>query len=54
MVKAVEGIIEEGLRGRTLWYSTKYDRKMLMQLQRDGDVGKGNDEFAYMLSLIHI
>jgi len=51
VVKDVEGTIEEGLRGCTLWYSTKYDRKMLMQLQRDGDVGKlvkGNDEFGYM------
>jgi len=51
VIKAVEGTIEEGLRGRTLWYSTKYDRKMLMQLQRDGDVGKlvkGNEEYGYM------
>ena len=50
VVKAVEGTIEERLRGRTLWYSTKYDRKMLMQLQRDGDVGKlvkENDKFGY-------
>jgi len=25
VVKAVEGTIHEGLQGRRLWYSTKYD-----------------------------
>ena len=51
VVKVVEATIEDGLRGRRLLYSTKYDRKMLLPLQRDGDVGKllkGNDEFGYM------
>ena len=50
VVKVVEATIEEGLRGRRLLYSTKYDRKMLLPLQRDGDVGKllkGNDDFGY-------
>ena len=47
----MEGTIQEGLQGCSLWYSTKYDQKMLLPLQRDGDVGKlvkGNDEFGYM------
>jgi len=51
VVKVVEATIEDGLRGRRILYSTKYDRKMLLPLQRDGDVGKlvkGNDEFGYM------
>ena len=51
VVKVVEGTIEEGIQGRSLWYSTKYDRKMLLPLRRDADVGKlvkGNDEFGYM------
>ena len=51
VVKVVEATIEDGLRGRRLLYSTKYDRKMLLPLQRDGDVGKlvkENDEFGYM------
>ena len=51
VVKVVEGTIEEGLQGRSLWYSTKYDRRMVLPLRRDVDVGKlvkGNDEFGYM------
>ena len=51
VVKVVEGMKQEGLQGRTLWYSTKYDWRMLLPLQRGGDVGKlvkGNDEFGYM------
>ena len=51
VVKVVEGTIQEGLQGRSLWYSTKYDRKMVLPLRRDVDVGKlvkGNDEFGYM------
>ena len=51
VVKVVEGTVEEGLRGYRLWYNTKYDRKMLLPLQRDGDMGKlmkGNEEFGYM------
>ena len=40
VVKVVEGTIQEGLQGRLLWYSTKYDWKILLPLQRDGDVGK--------------
>jgi len=51
VVKVVEGTIEEGLQGRSLWYSTKYDRKMLLPLRRDVDVGKlvkGNEDFGYM------
>jgi len=50
-VKVVDGMIQEGLQERTLWYNIKYDRKMLSPLQRDGDVGKlvkDNDEFGYM------
>ena len=51
MVKALEGRIHKGLQGLRLWYSTKYDRKMLLQLQRNRDVGKlvkANDESEYM------
>jgi len=51
VVKVVEGMIQEGPQGRSLWYSTKYDWKMLLPLQRDMDVGtlvKGNDEFGDM------
>jgi len=51
VVKVVEGTIQEVLQGHLLWYSTKYDWKMLLPLQRDGDVGKlvkDNDEFGYM------
>jgi len=51
VVKVVDGTIEEGLRARRLWYSTKYDRKILLSLQKDGDVRKllkGNEEFGYM------
>jgi len=47
VVKVVEGTIQEGLQGRALWYSTNYDRKMLLPLKRDGLV-KDNDEFGYM------
>jgi len=51
VVKVVGGMIQEGLQGRSLWYSTRYDRKMLLPLQREGDVGKlekGSDEFGCM------
>jgi len=51
VVKVVEGTIQEGLQERTLWYSTKYDQKILLPLQRDEDVEKlvkGNDEYGYM------
>jgi len=30
VVRAVEGTTQEGLQGCRLWYSTKYDRKMLL------------------------
>ena len=51
VVKVVERMIQEGLQERTLWYSTKYDQKISLLLQRDWDVGKlvkGNNEFEYM------
>ena len=54
VVKVVKGTIQEGLQGRTLWYSTKYDRKILLSLQRDEDAGKlvkGNDELGYIILL---
>ncbi|KAJ8436061.1 hypothetical protein Cgig2_000357 [Carnegiea gigantea] len=50
-VKLAEEIVGEGLKGRKLWYNTKYDRSMWMLLHRDVDVCKlikSNDEFACM------
>ena len=41
----------EGLKGRRLWYNTKYNQSTLLLLHRDGDVCKlitSNDEFAYI------
>jgi len=51
VVKVVEGMIGEGLREHGLVYTMKFDRNMIITLQRDGDVVKlvkGNDEFSYM------
>ena len=51
VVKVEEEMMGEGFRECRLWYNTKFDRNLLMPLQRDGDVGKlikGNDDFMYM------
>ena len=43
--------MSEGLRERRLWYSTKFERNMIIPLQRDGHVVKlvkANNEFSYM------
>ena len=53
VMKLVQETIQEELRNRMMWYNTKYDRNMLMALQRDGDVRKlmkDNDAFRYMYS----
>ena len=47
----VEEVMGEGLKGRKLWYSMKYDRTEVMLLWRDVDVKKlmkGNDEHGYI------
>jgi len=51
VVKVVQETMGKGLREHMRWYSTKFDRNMIMPLQREGDVVKlikGNDEFLYM------
>ena len=51
MVRVVEEVMGEGLSDRSMWFNTKYDRSMMVWMQRDVDVGKlikGNEEFAYI------
>jgi len=51
VMKVVEEVMGECLGERRLCFNTKYNRSMILLLQRDVDVWKltkGNDEFAYM------
>ncbi|KAJ8432093.1 hypothetical protein Cgig2_001174 [Carnegiea gigantea] len=51
VLRLVEEVMGEGLRGRLMWYSLKCNRMELLPLGRDADVGKlmkGNDEYAYV------
>ncbi|KAJ8422350.1 hypothetical protein Cgig2_015345 [Carnegiea gigantea] len=51
VLRLVEEIMGEGLRGQRMWYSLKCNRFELLPLGRDGDVKKlmkGNNEYAYL------
>jgi len=51
VLRLVEEAMGEGIRGRLIWYSLKYNRMELLSLGQDGDVRKlmkGNDEYAYL------
>ncbi|KAJ8423056.1 hypothetical protein Cgig2_019826 [Carnegiea gigantea] len=51
MLRLVEEVMREGLRGRLMWYSLKCNQMELLPLGRDADMGKlmkGNDEYAYV------
>ena len=44
-------IIRSDLLEQKIWYSLKYDRQMLMELEGDMDMSmmfKGNDEHSYL------
>ncbi|KAJ8444545.1 hypothetical protein Cgig2_000824 [Carnegiea gigantea] len=46
----VEAAMGEGLKGRVMWLSLKYDRRQLIRLGRDADVMKlmkGNEEYSW-------
>ena len=51
VVNLIQEIVPEELRNHMMWHNTKYDRNMLMALERDGNVGKlmkCNDAFGYI------
>ena len=51
VLKLLEREIGESVKGRRVWYSLKFDRRMLMALEKDEDVVKlvrGNDGHAYV------
>jgi len=51
VLKLLEREIGESVRERHVWYSLKFDRRMLMALEKDEDVVKlvrGNDGHAYV------
>ncbi|KAJ8437819.1 hypothetical protein Cgig2_013435 [Carnegiea gigantea] len=51
VLRLVEEVMGEHLRGRLMWYSLKCNQMELLPLGRDADMGKlmkGNDEYAYV------
>jgi len=51
LLKLLEREMGDSVRGGHMWYSLKFDRRMLMSLEKDEDVIKlvrGNDEHAYV------
>ncbi|KAJ8433774.1 hypothetical protein Cgig2_025937 [Carnegiea gigantea] len=51
VLRLVEEVMEEGLRGQLMWYSLNCNRMELLPLGQDADVGKlmkGNDEYVYV------
>ncbi|KAJ8438784.1 LOW QUALITY PROTEIN: hypothetical protein Cgig2_009902 [Carnegiea gigantea] len=49
LLKMVKEMTGSDMSEKKLWYSLKYDRKMLVAIEGDNDVSfKGNDEHGYM------
>jgi len=49
--RLVEELMGEGLQGRKMWYSMKYNRREVLLLRKDVDVMKlmkGNKDYAYI------
>jgi len=50
-IKLVEQLLGECLGERMLWFSMKFDRRIVLSFRKDGDflkLIKGIDEFAFM------
>ena len=57
VLKLVEHAMRVVLKEVNVWYTMKFDRRLLLPFENDGDIRsmmRGNDGHAYVLSLIHI